>query len=154
MYQKIIDLLKLKNYTLGSAESFTGGLFAATITSYQGVSSFFKGGLVTYWSEIKKTILNVSEDTINHFGVVSSNCALEMVKNVKQILNVDIAVSFTGNAGPSTLENKPCGLVYIGINFKDDINVYELNLKGSREEVRKQAVSFALKKIEEKLLKD
>ncbi len=154
MYQKIIDLLKLKNYTLGSAESFTGGLFAATITSYQGVSSFFKGGLVTYWSELKKTILNVSEDTINHFGVVSSNCALEMVKNVKQILNVDIAVSFTGNAGPSTLENKPCGLVYIGINFKDDINVYELNLKGSREEVRKQAVSFALKKIEEKLLKD
>lgn len=154
MYQKEIDLLKKSNYTLGCAESFTGGLFASTITSYSGVSSFFKGGIVTYWNEVKENVLKVNASTIEKQGVVSKETAYEMVKNVKELLGVDIAVSFTGNAGPNVLENKPCGRVYIGVNLLNNIEVYELTIQGSREEVRTKAIEFAFKKINEFLKKD
>ncbi len=154
MYQDVIDLLKNSNKTLASAESFTGGLFASTITSYSGVSSFFKGGIVSYWSEVKNIFLGVSLKTIKEKGVISKECALEMVNGIRKLLNVDLAVSFTGNAGPSVMEDKPSGLVYIGFNYLGETEVFELNLKGSRNEVQSQAVDFAMKKIKEILQKN
>ena len=127
-----------KNKTLGSVESFTGGLFAERITSQKNASLFFKGSLVTYSGEIKK-IFGIP---INK-GVINKNVALSMAKVGKKILNVDVCVAFTGNAGPKALENKPVGLVYIAINNK----VYEKNFKGTRISIRKQAVKFAIRKL-------
>lgn len=153
MYEEEIDLLKKGKMTLASAESFTGGLFASTITSYSGVSSFFKGSIITYWSEIKHEVLKVPREVTDTYGVVSKECALEMVKGVKKLLNVDIAVSFTGNAGPTVLENKPVGRAYIGFAFEDKYEVVELDLKGDRNQIRSQAVDYALKKIKNFLQK-
>lgn len=144
---KSIEMLKKSNLTLASAESFTGGLFASTITSFSGVSSFFKGSIVTYWTEVKENILKVPSEIVDKFGVVSKECAYSMAEKALELFGVDIAVSFTGNAGPSTMENKPCGLIYIGIAFKNNINTYELKLDLPRNDIRNYAVSFALKKI-------
>jgi nicotinamide-nucleotide amidase len=134
----ILNYFKLKNKTLGSVESFTGGLFAKTITSKPGASLFYKGSLITYSNEVKETF---GISTIN--GTINKKTALLMAKKGKKILKVDVCVSFTGNAGPKTLDDKPIGIVYIAINKK----VYELKFKGTRKKIREKAVKFAIKKL-------
>ena len=73
-----------------------------------------------------------------------------MCINGKQILDSDICVSFTGNAGPDAMEEKPVGLVYIGILY-EGVNIYELKLKGTREEIQQQAIDFVIRKLIEKI---
>ena len=124
--------------TIGSIESFTGGLFAKVITDKPGSSKYFKGSIVTYSNELKEKLgIDTSKGTVN------KKVALEMAAKAKEFLNVDTCVSFTGNAGPSALDFLDVGHVFIAINEE----VYELKLEGSREQIRKQAVEFALKKL-------
>ena len=110
----------------------------------------YRGSLVTYQSETKERLLGISHDIIKKYGVVSKEIASLMCINGKQILNSDICVSFTGNAGPEAMEGKPVGLVYIGILY-EGVNIYELNLKGSRTEIQQQAIDFVIKKLIEKV---
>lgn len=145
--QAIKDFFIDNNLTLGSAESFTGGLFAETITSINGASKFYKGSFVTYATEEKNKLLQIPFEIINQFGVVSKEIAYYMANNGRHLLGVDVCVSFTGNAGPEAMENKPVGEVHIGIVTAEKAEIYSLNLEGSREEIRKQAVEFALKKL-------
>ena len=151
MLQKMGNKLIELKLTISSAESLTGGLFGAKLCEVSGISSVYKGGLITYQDEVKINQLKVSEETISKYGAVSLECAYEMVKNVQNIFNTDIAVSFTGNAGPSASEGKPVGLVYIGIYFLGDIEVLELNLKGSREEIRNECIRTISNKLLKKL---
>ena len=129
---------KNKRKTIGSIESFTGGLFASTVISKPGASAFFKGSVITYSNEIKEKL---GVDTSN--GVVNKKVALEMAKKGKEFLDVDICVSFTGEAGPESNE-KPTGTVFIAIN---DL-VLELFLEGTRNEIRQQAVEIAFKELD------
>ena len=87
---------------------------------------------------------------IEKYGVVSKEIATLMCVNGKSILDTDLCVSFTGNAGPDAMEGKPVGEVYIGIAYKDVV-VYKLNLDGSRKEIALKAIEFACKKIIEKI---
>ncbi len=151
MLQELGNKLIENKLTICSAESLTGGLFGAKICEVSGISSVYKGGLITYQDEVKIKQLNISEETINKYGAVSLECAYEMVKNVQSIFKTDVAVSFTGNAGPNPSENKPVGLVYVGIYFLGDIEVLELNLKGTREEIRNDCIKVVSKKILRKL---
>lgn len=144
---ELAQLLISHNITVSSVESFTVGNFASMLGSVPGISKVYKGSLVTYQSETKERLLSIDHDIIAKYGVVSKEIASLMCVNGKAILNSDICVSFTGNAGPDAMENKPVGEVYIGINFKDDISVYKLNLKGSRSEIVKQAMNFAVRKL-------
>ena len=126
------------NISISSVESFTVGNFAAMLGSIPGISKVYKGSLVTYQSTTKE------------YGVVSKEVASLMCVNGKQILDSDVCVSFTGNAGPDAMEGKPVGLVYIGILYQG-VNIYELNLKGTREEIQKQAIDFVIRKLNEKI---
>ena len=140
--------------TISSIESLTGGLFASTITSVPGVSSVFKGCVVTYATEIKQNVIGVSKEVVEEFGVISKECALEMVKGGKKLLNTDVVVSFTGNAGPDTMENKKVGTVFIGLLVKEEIEIVELNLVGDRNFIRNECVNIAFNKIFEKISRD
>lgn len=140
--------------TLGSVESFTGGLFAREITKVSGASHFFKGALVTYASEEKNRILGISYDVIDQYGVVSREVAAQMASNGQKLLNVDYCVSFTGNAGPTAMEGKPLGLVYIGIAIYDKVEVYEFHLSGDRDTIQNEGVNNALKLLEQKILEN
>ena len=140
--------------TLGSIESFTGGLFAREITAVSGASHFFKGALVTYASEEKNRILGISYQDIDQYGVVSREVAAQMAANGQKLLNVDYCVSFTGNAGPTAMEGKPVGLIYIGVAIYDKLEVYEFNLEGSRDDIQKEGVSNALEILEKKILEN
>lgn len=133
--------------SLGACESFTGGLFSSFLTSIPGASSFFKGSLVTYATEEKNRVLGISTDLINKYGVVSKQVCSEMAAKGRIKLNSDYCISFTGNAGPTALENKPVGEIYIGVCDKALIRVKKYLLTGSRKEIQEQGVKLGLKFI-------
>ncbi len=145
--KELIDRLKELHLTISSCESLTGGLFAAKITAVSGASKVYRGSLITYQNDVKAKLLNVDLEEIEKYGAVSYNTASIMALKCKEILNSDIAVSFTGNAGPDVLENKPVGLVYIGIAIKDYIKVDECHFNGDRAQIQEACLSYAKKAI-------
>lgn len=150
----INKLFREKGRTLGSIESFTGGAFAKEITSISGASHFFKGALVTYATEEKNRLLGISYNDIDQYGVVSKEVAAQMASNGKKLLNVDYCVSFTGNAGPSAMENKPVGEIHIGIAFLDTAQVFSYQLEGNRKEIQDKAINIAFELLETILLQN
>ncbi|CAB4489945.1 unnamed protein product [Rhizophagus irregularis] len=131
MKKSLVNLLTENNLSLATCESLTGGLFASTLTHIPGASQILKGGLIVYCNEAKKIIAKVSPITLEKYGAVSEQCAREMAQNTQQLLKVDLAISFTGNAGPQALENKP--------------------FFGSREEIKEQTVEAGIELIEKVL---
>ena len=146
---ELAKLLIQFNISISSVESFTVGNFATMLGSVPGISKVYKGSLITYQNETKERLLSIPNDVIEKYGVVSKEIASLMCIYGKQILDSDICISFTGNAGPDAMEGKPVGLVYIGILYKG-VNVYELNLKGTRQEIQQQAIDFVIRKLIEK----
>ena len=110
------QLLKERNLTLSTAESCTGGRVAERITALPGVSSVYRGGVVSYWTSVKAAVLGVPQETLDQYGAVSEETARAMAEGARQITGADIAVSVTGVAGPDRDErDNPVGLVYIGL---------------------------------------
>ncbi|MDY2727536.1 MAG: CinA family protein [Candidatus Onthovivens sp.] len=139
--KQLIDLLAKKGLTLGSVESFTGGLFAKTITDVSGASQVFKGSLVTYSKELKIKLLGMDEEFINENGLVSWGVAQDMAIKGRRVLGVDVCVSFTGNAGPEVLPGEAgVGEVYMAIVYGNKIWSIPLKLELEREKVRQQSV--------------
>lgn len=118
--QVVADRLMEQGLTLSSAESCTGGMFASTMTDIPGISQCFDRGLVTYSNQAKMEELSVSAGTLEKFGAVSEETALEMVEGLKRVSGSDVCISVTGIAGPGGgSEEKPVGLVYIGFSYGD-----------------------------------
>jgi nicotinamide-nucleotide amidase len=145
--EKIHDLFKSRGLTLSIAESCTGGFIAHLITTLPGASKFFYGGVITYFTECKVRVLGVRRETINRYGVVSAETAMEMAERVREIMSTDFGVSTTGNLGPETLEGKEVGLVYFGLSSKDKTTHEMKVFSGSRDENKKEAAMYALKLI-------
>jgi len=118
---KVITLATESNITIATAESCTGGLIGAAITSIPGSSTPFKGGIIAYDNKVKNKALNVPPGMIYKYGAVSREVARAMALGVVEALNVDMAVSVTGIAGPSGgSDEKPVGTVWIGLAHKAD----------------------------------
>lgn len=148
---ELAQLLLKFNFTISLCESLTGGLASKVFSDYPGASKYFLGSIVSYSNEVKTGLVKVNKLTINDFGSISEQCAFEMAKNTQSIFKSDVAVSFTGNAGPKTIEDKEVGLVYIGICILDHIFVEKLNFKGNRKEIREQSLQYAIKLLKIKL---
>ena len=151
---ELINLLKENRLTIAAAESLTGGMFQEKMTDVQGAGLILKGGIVVYTNEAKKKLLNITQSTIDRFGVVSEQCAIEMADNIKGMLQSDIGISFTGVAGPDELEGHPVGTVYIGISIEGQKTyAKKLNLGGMREANRvrsmKYGCHFLIRKLRE-----
>ena len=147
--QRVGELLKAKNFTVATAESCTGGLLASRLTDVPGSSAYVKGGVVSYCNEIKNSVLHVKAETLEKFGAVSRQTALEMATNVREIFGATIGLSTTGVAGLSTDEGKPVGLVYVAIVGENFSEVKECHFSGSRTEIKFQAADEALKLLTE-----
>ncbi len=148
--KEILELLKEKNLTLGSVESMTGGLFASKITSVPGASEVFKGSVVTYQVEEKINLLGIRKQLIKEYGVVSSEVAAAMAQQGQKLLNVDVCVSVTGNAGPTCEPgDKPVGCVYIALIYGINTYIDRLDLIGDRDSIRNQTID----KLKELILK-
>ena len=140
----VVNLLINKGLTISAAESCTGGMLCAALTDISGCSQVLNAGIVTYSNEAKMRYLGVKKETLDRFGAVSENTALEMSAGVKKANNADIGVGITGIAGPGgATPEKPVGLVYISVNEK----VKKKLIFGCRLEVRQIAVSTALEMI-------
>lgn len=140
--EQLIDVLAKKGLTLGSVESFTGGLFAKTITDVSGASKVFKGALVTYSKDLKVKLLGMDEEFIDDNGLVSWGVAQQMALQGQKVLGVDVCVSFTGNAGPDVLPGEAgVGETYMAIVYNKRIWAIPLKLELEREKVREAAVN-------------
>lgn len=144
--RELVSVLINKGISIGSCESLTGGLFASKLSEVSGVSAVFKGSLVTYSNECKVNIAQVQTSTLEAYGAISKETVKEMAINGAKLLNVDLCVAFSGNAGPGVMEEKAAGLVYTAIYFQNQIFAYEFNLVGERNEVRKQICDEMIKK--------
>jgi PncC family amidohydrolase len=132
--------------TLSVAESLTGGLLSKRITDVSGSSAYFLGGVVVYSSFAKENILNVSKDLMDLYGTVSGVVAEALAKNVKKIFGSHVSIATTGIAGPTEIENKPVGLVFVGVVVNENIFIFTEHFEGSRETIREKTVDFALDK--------
>lgn len=138
---ELVNKLKELHLTIGSIESMTGGLFASNITSVPGASKVFKGSVVSYSALIKENVVGVKKETIDKYGVVSSNVAYEMAEKGRKLLDVDICVSVTGNAGPTAEPGEEgVGVVYLGISSKEGTRTIRKQFNGNREEIRQQTL--------------
>jgi nicotinamide-nucleotide amidase len=140
--------LKSKNMKIAFCESCTGGLIASKFTSISGVSQVFDRGIVTYSNKSKIEELNVRKKTLEKYGPVSEQVALEMAKGLLEKTGVDIALSTTGLAGPSggTKEN-PIGLIYIGIATKNSSFVVKSIFTGNRSSIQNRAMLKAFNEL-------
>ena len=150
--EQIISKLIEKNITISTAESCTGGSLGKIITSFAGVSSIYGYGFITYANEAKEKLLGVKHETLEKYGAVSYQTALQMALGAKRVSGSDIAVSVTGIAGPGGgTKEKPVGLVYIAIADKNGTEYRKLNLGGNRDEVRTQTCNEVFKLIEKRI---
>ncbi len=144
----IIMQLRELNATISFAESCTGGLLAATLVGVSGSSDVFNESFVTYANEAKEELLGVPKDVLKEYGAVSEETAKHMAIGVSHAAKSDIGVGITGIAGPSGgTEDKPVGLVYIGVTVDGNTLVTKCNFRGDRLSVRLKAVNKALKMI-------
>mgnify|MGYP002624499781 CR=1 FL=1 len=109
-------ILKARGWTIGCAESCTGGLLTSRLTDIDGSSAYVKGGVISYATEVKINLLKVRAATVEKFGVVSVETAIEMAAGVRRLLGVDVGLSTTGYAGPT---GDQVGLVCIGLSTAD-----------------------------------
>jgi len=143
------DVLKaVEGKTVATAESCTGGMIGAMLTSVPGASKVYKGGIISYWSEVKQELLGVDEDDLKNLGPVSMQVAGSMAEGARKALQADVAVSVTGLAGPDGDEyGRPVGTVFIGFCNGAKTLAKQYRFSGGREEVRRQAAEAALQLI-------
>lgn len=138
--------------TISTAESCTGGMVAAKLISYPGISESYLEGAITYSNEAKINRLGVKQETLLKYGAVSKETASEMANGIARVSGSKISISTTGLAGPGGGSiKKPVGLVYIGVYLEGEILVKEFNFTGERDEIRKNTTIMALNMLKDLL---
>jgi nicotinamide-nucleotide amidase len=141
----VLGLCRTRGWTLATAESLTGGLVAARLTSIPGSSDVVLGGVVAYANEVKERELDVPPSVLAEHGAVSAQTAAAMAAGARKRLEVDVGISTTGIAGPGgATPEKPVGLVYLHVETPDTSRGIEFSLPADRESIRTRSVVAAL----------
>ena len=135
----VLDLMRERNWSIGCAESVTGGLVGARITGISGCSDVFRGSIVSYATEVKQRVLGVPDGP-----VVSEEAALAMAHGARRALGCDVALALTGVAGPGLQEGQPAGTLYVGLVWPDGEATHRFQLPGLREQMRQFSVINSL----------
>jgi nicotinamide-nucleotide amidase len=143
--EMVLELCRERGLKLATAESCTGGLVAARLTSVPGSSDVFVGAIVSYANEVKAQELGVPEEILERHGAVSPETAAAMAAGVRERLGADVAVAVTGIAGPGGgSAEKPVGLVNLHVEGPDGALAREIDFPGDREAIRGRAAAAAL----------
>ena len=143
--ERLVRLCAEKNIKITTAESCTGGLISAYITSVSGSSEVFDGALVSYANRIKAGFLGVTDEVIGTKGVVSGECVDQMASGALKMFDADIALAVSGIAGPGGgSDEKPVGTVYICVKYGEKVTNKRYNFDGDRDSVRQQTAHAAL----------
>jgi nicotinamide-nucleotide amidase len=149
------QLLSKLNRTISTAESCTGGKIAQVLTNVAGASKYFRGSIIPYATDVKVSILGISEDLIDINTVVSANVARQMAINVQKLMRTDYAIATTGNAGPSKGDSTAdVGIVFIAIATPEEVIVEEFNFGQPRDKVIDRAVMKSLELLRKEILKN
>jgi nicotinamide-nucleotide amidase len=148
MEAEVGKLLLAGSQTLAVAESLTGGLLASRIVAVPGASDWFRGGVVSYATDVKRDLLDVPDGP-----VVSEAAAVAMADGVRRRLGADVGLSTTGVAGPMEQDGEPVGTVWLGLAFGDDVSAVRIHLPGDRDRVRQFAVISAVDRLRKVLLR-
>ena len=142
----ILAELNRRGQTLASAESLTGGMLGALLTSVPGASASYVGGVISYATALKSTLAGVGEATLAEFGPVAAPTAAEMARGVARRCKADWGLATTGVAGPEAQDDHPIGQVFIAVSHQagELLHVQELSLQGDRAAIRTQATAAAL----------
>ncbi len=144
----IVKYFTAKGKTITCAESCTGGLLSAKLTSVSGASNIIKGTFVTYSNKIKQEWLGVKEETLKNYGAVSKECVSEMLDGAQKNAQADIAIAISGIAGPTGgTDEKPVGTVYIGVKNGDNKEIKKYHFEGDRSFVQEQSARVALEML-------
>ena len=135
----LFRLLEKRGWTLGVAESMTGGLISGRLTEHPGASAHFVGAVVPYDARLKGKLLGVSDIS----KVVDEQTAEEMAQGIRRLLDVDVGLSITGSAGPEPME-KPPGTIVVGVATPERVGSRQLTMVGDRERIRTYGVTSAL----------
>lgn len=148
MESVVTAALEAREWTLGLAESMTGGLIAARLTDVAGVSGVFRGSIVSYASDVKFDLLDVPEGP-----VVSAEAAEAMAAGARRVLDTDVGLAVTGVAGPAEQDGQPVGTIFIGLAMPDESPTsVKLGLPGERRTIRELTVISALDLLRRRLL--
>lgn len=151
---KIVEDIKNKsaNTKIATAESCTGGMLSAALTSIDGASNFFDRGFITYSNLAKRQMLDVEDEVLEEFGAVSIETAEQMAVGCLKNSGANLAISITGIAGPTGgTKQKPVGTVCFGVATNSDTKSYTCYFEGDRESIRNQACIKALEIIKANL---
>ncbi|MGB3732822.1 CinA family protein [Microbacterium sp.] len=146
---ELIAALRQRGWTLGVAESLTGGAVAAEIVSVAGASAALWGAVVAYATPVKHTVLGVDADLLAEFGPVHAEVAVQMADGIRRVVAVDgraadVGISTTGIAGPDSPDGQPVGTVHVGVVTPHE-RISRLHVfAGSRAEVRQQATDAVI----------
>lgn len=141
----LVQELAARRLTLATCESLTGGLIGAVITSVPGASAVYRGGLVTYASDLKTTLAGVDDAWIASNGVINAETASQMAVGAMRRCGADLGVAVTGVAGPDAQDGHAPGEVWVGVaSTHADPVAHRLDLQGDRGEVRRQTVQQAV----------
>jgi nicotinamide-nucleotide amidase len=139
-----IRLLVARGLTIGAAESLTGGLVAAALTSVPGASAVFRGGIVAYVADVKASLLGVPPDLLDRVGTVHADVAIAMAQGVRRRLTAEVGMGTTGVAGPDPVDDHPVGTVHVAVASPAGVRHSELRLSGDRQAIRREAVNQVL----------
>lgn len=140
----VLSRLGDRGLTLAVAESLTGGRLAARFTAGAGASAVFRGGVVSYATDLKVSVLGVSQSLVDAEGVVSLACAEAMAAGVRRLLGSDLALATTGVAGPDQQEGHPVGTVFIALAAAEGGLSRRLALTGDREAIQEATCAAAV----------
>ncbi len=147
MESVVIHMLRDRGLSLGVAESLTGGLMGARLTAVPGASQVFRGGIVSYASDVKFSLLGVPEGP-----VVTADAAIAMAEGARRALGADVALATTGVAGPAEQEGQAVGTVFLGLAMDGASEAQQLQLPGDRQRIRQYAVISALNLLRKRLI--
>jgi nicotinamide-nucleotide amidase len=141
---QILARLQARGHTVAVAESLTGGLVAAALTDIPGASASFRGGVVTYATELKTALLGVDPDMLARHGAVYAPVAAAMASGVRERLGATFGVATTGVAGPEPADGQPVGTAHVAVSAADDTVVRTIALSGDRHDIRRLTVEHVL----------
>ncbi len=142
---QVVGLLTRRRQTVAVAESLTGGLLGAAITTVPGASTVFRGGVIAYATDVKAALLGVSAALLAERGAVDPDVAGAMAAGVRERLGAAIGAATTGVAGPDVADGKPPGTVHIAVSTAGGTVVQTLALSGGRAEIRRDTVERSLR---------
>jgi nicotinamide-nucleotide amidase len=145
---QIIDILRRRRQTIATAESCTGGAISDALVRVPGASDVFRGGVVAYSNDVKRSMLDVPADILREHGSVSVETAIAMARGARRRLGADVAIATTGVAGPGGgTEEKPVGLVWFALVADGEPRTYKANFPGDRNDIRVRATMAGLSAI-------